>query len=264
MGVDPGGDIGVGTGDFGAVGSAQSVASPRIAVLDYGIGNLRSAQKAFEFVGVDATLTSDADEAARADAVVLPGVGSFGPCRAALARTGLDEVVLDVVSSGKPFLGICVGMQLLYDGSEESPGVAGLGVLKGTVRRIPAGVKHPQMQWNKLTVLGDPPLFEGLDMPWMYFVHSFAAEMTDDVVATCEYGGSLAAAAHRDNVHATQFHPEKSGSSGLELLRNFAKIVAAETAKGEGPAGADGGDGAVGAERVTSPTEVTQIGARDD
>ncbi len=259
MGADPGGDIGVATADLDVADFGQSVPSLRIAVLDYGIGNLRSAQKAFEFVGVDATLTSDADEAARADAVVLPGVGSFGPCRAALARTGLDEVVLDVIRSGKPFLGICVGMQLLYDGSEESPGVAGLGVLPGTVRRIPAGVKHPQMQWNKVTVLGDPPLFAGLgDAPWMYFVHSFAAELTEDVVATCEYGGSLAAAAHRDNVHATQFHPEKSGTSGLELLRNFANIVTI------GAGVADGAAGTVGSSGPDGQVGATQIGAIND
>lgn len=204
-----------------------AVAAPRIAVLDYGIGNLRSAQKAFEFVGVDATLTTSADEAASADAVVLPGVGSFGPCREALARTGLDEVVLKVIAAGKPFLGICVGMQLLYDGSEESPGVPGLGVLPGMVRGLPAGVKHPQMQWNQLRILGDSQLFSGLGAePWMYFVHSFAAELTDDVVATCEYGDTLVAATNRENVFATQFHPEKSGASGLELLRNFARIAA--------------------------------------
>ncbi|HTN99621.1 MAG TPA: imidazole glycerol phosphate synthase subunit HisH [Microthrixaceae bacterium] len=225
-------DLGIGVGapqlDENEVGTASGV--PRIAVLDYGIGNLRSAQKAFEFIGVSATLTSDADEAARADAVVLPGVGSFGPCREALARTGLDKVVIDAVASGKPFLGICVGMQLLYDGSEESPGVAGLGVLPGMVRRIPAGVKHPQMQWNRLDMIGKSPLFEGLgERPWMYFVHSFAAELTSDVVATCEYGATLAAVAQSDNVYATQFHPEKSGVVGLEVLRNFARVISAET-----------------------------------
>ncbi len=215
------------TGDGGDADPAPAPA-PSIAVLDYGIGNLRSAQKAFEFVGVDARLTSDPCDAVAADAGVLPGVGSFGPCREALARTGLDQVVLDVIASGKPFLGICVGMQLLYEDSEESPGVAGLGVLPGTVRRLPAGVKHPQMQWNQLSLLGPSRLFDGLaERPWMYFVHSFAAEMTDDVVATCEYGETLAAASQRNNVHATQFHPEKSGAGGLAFLRNFARIAGA-------------------------------------
>lgn len=200
-------------------------AAPRIAVLDYGIGNLRSAQKAFEFVGVDAILTRDPQVAESADAVVLPGVGSFGPCRQALSRTGLDEVVLSVIASGRPFLGICVGMQLLFEDSEESPGVPGLGVLQGTVRRLPAGVKHPQMQWNQLDIVKQSPLFDGLGTkPWVYFVHSFAAEMTGDVVATCEYGATLAAATHRNNVYATQFHPEKSGAAGLQLLQNFARI----------------------------------------
>ena len=133
--------------DGGADGPA-----PRIAVLDYGIGNLRSAEKALEHVGADAVLTSDPAEVERAAAVVLPGVGSFGRCREALADTGLDQVALEAVASGRPFLGICVGMQLLYESSEESPGITGLGVLCGKVKRLPHGVKHPQMQWNRLDV----------------------------------------------------------------------------------------------------------------
>lgn len=202
--------------------------APRLAVLDYGIGNLRSAQKALEHVGADAVLTADPAEVAAADAVVLPGVGAFGRCREALAATGLDVVALDAVSSGRPFLGICVGMQLLYDASEESPGVTGLGVLPGVVRRLPAGVKHPQMQWNRLDVLSASPLWDGLgERPWMYFVHSFAAEPTPHVVATCDYGGPVVAAAARDNVVATQFHPEKSGQAGLHLLGNFVRLAAA-------------------------------------
>ncbi len=169
---------------------AEGRRRPTIAVLDYGIGNLRSAEKALEHVGADALLTADADEVAAADAVVLPGVGAFGRCRDALAATGLDDVALAAVASGRPFLGICVGMQLLYDASEESPGVVGLGVLPGVVRRLPDGVKHPQMQWNRLDLLTETPLLAGLgERPWMYFVHSYAAETTDDVIATCDYGG---------------------------------------------------------------------------
>ncbi|MHB1137609.1 MAG: imidazole glycerol phosphate synthase subunit HisH [Microthrixaceae bacterium] len=199
---------------------------PRIAVLDYGIGNLRSAEKALEHVGARAILTADPEQVRVADGVVLPGVGAFGRCREALASAGLDAVALDAVASGRPFLGICVGMQLLYESSEESPGVAGLGVLPGTVRRLPDGVKHPQMQWNQLDPLTESELFEGLDeRPWMYFVHSFAPDRTQDTIATCDYGGPVTAAAARDNVLATQFHPEKSGDAGLQLLRNFVGMV---------------------------------------
>ena len=199
----------------------------RIAVLDYGIGNLRSAQKALEHVGADATLTADPAVVEAADAVVLPGVGSFGRCREALSDTGLDRVALDAIESGRPFLGICIGMQLLYDASEESPGVEGLGVLPGVVRRLSDDVKHPQMQWNRLETVASSPLLEGLgERPWMYFVHSFAAEATDDVVATVDYGGPVTAAAQRGSVLATQFHPEKSGRGGLAVLRNFVELAA--------------------------------------
>ncbi len=200
---------------------------PLIAVLDYGIGNLRSAQKALEHVGADAHLTTDADVVAEADGVVLPGVGAFGRCREELARTGLDRVALDAIAAGQPFLGICVGMQLLYEASDETPGVSGLGVLSGVVRRLPDGVKRPQMQWNQLDVTAPSPLLAGLgDRPWMYFVHSFAAEAGADVAATCDYGGRVTAAAWRDNVHATQFHPEKSGRGGLAVLANFVRLAA--------------------------------------
>ena len=202
-----------------------------VAVLDYGIGNLRSAQKALEHVGARAELTADPDRVAAADAVVLPGVGAFGRCREELAATGLDAVARDAVASGRPFLGICVGMQLLYEGSEESPGVDGLGILPGVVRRLPEGVKHPQMQWNRIDLTDGAALFAGLgERPWMYFVHSFAAELTDDVVATCDYGGPVTAAVQRANVHATQFHPEKSGRGGLAVLANFVEMAAATTA----------------------------------
>jgi glutamine amidotransferase len=201
---------------------------PLVAVLDYGIGNLRSAQKALEHVGADARLTADPDVCAAAAGVVLPGVGHFGRCMEAILETGLDVVAAEAVASGRPFFGICIGMQLLYDGSEEAPGVPGLGILSGTVRRLPEGVKHPQMQWNVLDVVGPerPAMLAGLADPvWMYFVHSYAADVGADsdagVVATCDYGGAVAAAVERDNVWATQFHPEKSGSAGLTLLGNF-------------------------------------------
>lgn len=201
--------------------------APRIAVLDYGIGNLRSAQKAFQHVGADASLTSDPDAVAAADAVVLPGVGNFGRCREALAATGMDRVALDAVESGRPFLGICVGMQLLHEESEESPGAKGLGVLPGVVRLLPEGVKRPQMQWNRLDLVADSPLWEGLgEHPWVYFVHSYAVEGSEHVIATCDYGGPVVAAVQHRNVIATQFHPEKSSKVGLAVLANFVDLTA--------------------------------------
>jgi imidazole glycerol-phosphate synthase subunit HisH len=200
-----------------------------IAVLDYGIGNLRSAEKALQHVGADARLVSDPGIASLADGVVLPGVGNFGRCVDALRASCLDTVAVQAIESGKPFLGICVGMQMLYDSSEESPGVAGLGVIEGRVRLLPAGVKRPQMQWNPLAI--ERPgvvLFDGLGpSPWFYFVHSYAPPPGDDVVATCDYGGPVVSAVARGSLWATQFHPEKSGPSGLALLSNFASAVAA-------------------------------------
>jgi glutamine amidotransferase len=195
---------------------------PRIAVLDYGIGNLRSAQKALQHVGADAVLTADPAEVASAAGVVLPGVGAFGPCMDAIERAGLDKVARDAVASGRPFLGICIGMQLLYERSEEEPGRAGLGILPGTIRRLPGGVKHPQMQWNVLEVVRPSAVLDGLPDPaWVYFVHSYAPDDMAHVVATCEYGGTVVAAVERGNVAATQFHPEKSGAVGLGVLAAF-------------------------------------------
>ncbi|MGI8685930.1 MAG: imidazole glycerol phosphate synthase subunit HisH [Acidimicrobiales bacterium] len=196
-----------------------------IAVLDYGIGNLRSAQKALEKAGADAVLVGDPAGAAGAAGVVLPGVGAFGRCMEALRETGLDRVALDAIGAGTPFLGICVGMQMLYASSEENPGVAGLGVIDATVVRLPDGVKRPQMQWNVLVpARPGSALLDGLGVqPWVYFVHSFAPEHTDDVVATCDYGGPVVAAVERGPLWATQFHPEKSGPVGARVLANFAK-----------------------------------------
>jgi imidazole glycerol-phosphate synthase subunit HisH len=194
-----------------------------IAVLDYGIGNLRSAQKALERVGADARLTADPDLVASADGVVLPGVGAFGRCLEALRDAALEGPAREAIDAGVPFLGICVGMQMLYEGSEEDPQTPGMGVLGGKVRRLPHGVKRPQMQWNRLDRSGPSPMFAGLHDPtWVYFVHSFAPEPTSDVVATCEYGGAVVAAVQRANLWATQFHPEKSSAAGLRLLANFA------------------------------------------
>jgi glutamine amidotransferase len=203
-----------------------------IAVLDYAIGNLRSAEKALQRLGADARLVSDPDEASEAVGVVLPGVGNFGRCMEALRASGLDRVALDAVAAGKPFLGICVGMQMLYEGSDESPGVAGLGVMAGTVALLPGQVKRPQMQWNRLRpTQPDSPILAGLGPdPWVYFVHSYAAPAGEDVIATCDYGGPVVAAVGRPQLWATQFHPEKSGATGLTLLANFVAEVASVAA----------------------------------
>jgi glutamine amidotransferase len=199
-----------------------------IAVLDYGIGNLRSAQKALQHLGADARLTADPGFIRDAAGVVLPGVGAFGRCMEELRASGMDELALEAIEADRPFMGICVGMQMLYKGSEETPDVAGLGVLAGRVRRLPEGVKRPQMQWNVLDQRRPSPMLEGLAEPtWVYFVHSYAAELSDDVVATCDYGGPVTAAVVRHNLWATQFHPEKSAASGLQILTNFVALAAA-------------------------------------
>jgi glutamine amidotransferase len=211
--------------------------SPRIAVLDYGIGNLRSAEKALQHVGADARLVTDAASVEAADAVVLPGVGAFGACARALRGSGLEPAARGALAAGVPFFGVCVGFQLLYEGSSESPGEVGLGVLPGLVGLLPAGVKHPQMQWNQLQVLGDagggavdpvPAPLRGLgECPWVYFVHSYVPPVGDETVAVCDYGGPVAALVARGTLWGAQFHPEKSGRSGLALLANFVALAAA-------------------------------------
>lgn len=207
------------------------MSGPSIAVLDYGIGNLRSAEKALQRVGGDARLTTRAADVRSADAVVLPGVGAFGACMNALNASGLAGAVRDAVEMGLPFLGICVGMQMLFTSSDEDPQATGLGIVPGRVQWIPAGVKRPQMQWNRVNVrLADDPMFAGVEWsnePWVYFVHSLhgVPDDPDMVAASCEYGGTLNAAFRRGNVFATQFHPEKSGSAGLALLANFVAVA---------------------------------------
>lgn len=202
----------------------------RIAVLDYGIGNLGSVKNAFVHIGADAELVTNVADAAGAAGVVLPGVGAFGACMDALRASGLEQVALAAVDNGTPLLAVCVGLQLLYEGSEESPDAAGLGVLPGKLARLPEGVKHPQMQWNRVVApagrTAPSALLDGLGPePWVYFVHSFAAPMSDDVVGVCDYGGEVVAAVEHGNVWAAQFHPEKSSTAGLALLRAFAAKV---------------------------------------
>jgi len=201
-----------------------------IAVLDYGIGNLRSAEKALQHVGADARLVADPDDAMTADGVVLPGVGAFGACAEALRRSGLDGVVRAAVAGGVPFLGICIGFQLMFEGSEEDPAATGLGVFGGVVRALPESERRPQMQWNVVRrAPGRPSRLLGPERPaaqWYYFVHSYAPVPAGDaeeaVVGWCDYGGDIVAAMEAPAVFGTQFHPEKSGPTGLALLERFA------------------------------------------
>jgi glutamine amidotransferase len=195
-----------------------------IAVLDYGIGNLRSAEKALVHLGAPARLVRDPADMVGAAGVVLPGVGEFGACAAALTASGLEEPARRAIDEGVPFLGICVGFQLLYECSDESPGARGLGALAGAVHRLPEGVKRPQMQWNRLDRQPGTTsiLLAGLpEHPWVYFVHSYAPTVGEETVATCDYGGTVAAAVEQGPLAGVQFHPEKSGATGLRLLSNF-------------------------------------------
>ena len=199
----------------------------KVAVLDYGIGNLRSAQKVFEISGAEAYLTSDKDLVLSADGVVLPGVGNFGNCAKALTDTGVRELALLAVENDVPFLGICVGMQLLFETSDESPDAKGLGLLPGKVKLLENAPKIPQMQWNQIQLEGDSPLLRGLGGQWFYFVHSFAAEQNpveNTTIATCDYGSPVIAAVQKGLIFGTQFHPEKSGKAGQLLVNNFLNL----------------------------------------
>jgi glutamine amidotransferase len=197
-----------------------------IAVCDYGIGNLRSAEKALIAVGAEARLVTTADEAAGAHGVVLPGVGAFAACADALRASGLESVVYSAASTGVPLLGVCVGYQLFFDSSEESPGSKGLGIIPGRVERLGGEVKLPQMQWNTVEIAERSTMFAGQPVdPWFYFVHSFApvpaASAADVVAGTAEFGDRFVAAIELDNIWGVQFHPEKSGRAGLTFLRRF-------------------------------------------
>jgi len=200
-----------------------------IAIIDYGVGNLFSVEKAFVKLGADVIVTSDVEEIAKADKIVLPGVGAFGDCMQNLIESGLIPTILDAVATGKPFLGICVGLQILFEGSEESPGIAGLGIIKGMVKKIYAPtLKIPHMGWNSLEFAAVSPLFQALPKsPYVYFVHSYYAVPEDPSVITAvtEYGQQVTAAVAQKNIQATQFHPEKSGDIGLLILKNFIKSV---------------------------------------
>lgn len=199
----------------------------QIAIIDYDAGNLKSVEKAFAYLGEKAFVTRDPKEILQADRVVLPGVGAFGDAMEKLNRYGLTEVIRQSVKSGQPFLGICLGLQLLFERSEESPGVEGLGILRGEVVRIPAakGLKIPHIGWNSLNIKKDAALFQGIpEEAYVYFVHSYylKAANESEVAATTEYGVRIHASVEKDNVFACQFHPEKSGDIGLAILKNFA------------------------------------------
>ena len=197
-----------------------------IAIIDYDAGNIRSVEKAVEALGGDAVLTNDAAVIRQADHVILPGVGSFGSAMENLYRFDLVDVIRETAEEGKPFLGICLGLQLLFERSEESPGAEGLGILKGEVLRIPEGEgrKIPHMGWNSLHLQNDGRLFAGVqEGAYVYFVHSYYLRAADPSIvrATAEYGVTIHASVEQGNVMAAQFHPEKSSSVGRQILQNF-------------------------------------------
>ena len=200
-----------------------------IAVVDYDAGNVKSVEKAIEKLGAKHILTSDPAEIAKADAVILPGVGNFGDCVSKLKERGLDASLKEYAASGQPFLGICVGLQLLFDESEESPGVKGLSILPGKIKRFPgsADLKVPQIGWNDI-VESKGRLLEGINKEtYFYFVHSYYLECEDPSIVTSrtEYGITYDSSVEKGNVFATQFHPEKSSDAGLKVLSNFLKIA---------------------------------------
>jgi glutamine amidotransferase len=194
-----------------------------IAIIDYGRGNLHSVYNGLLKIGADPVITSDAKTILDAPHVILPGVGAFGDCMEHLVASGLVDTIYKVVDSGRPFLGICIGLQLMFEGSEESPGIKGLGIFKGQVRLIRTPYKIPHMGWNQLKVVRPSPLMEGADGKMVYFVHSFAADPEDKeiITSTTDYGTQVVASVGRDNVQAFQFHPEKSSFTGLNMLRLF-------------------------------------------
>ncbi len=200
-----------------------------IAIVDYDAGNIKSVEKAMRYLGQDVEITRDREKILAADKVILPGVGAFGDAMEKIRQYGLEEVIRQVVDRGTPFLGICLGLQLLFEESEESPGARGLGILKGKIRRIPGGegLKIPHMGWNTLELSGDGRLFKGVpEEPFVYFVHSYYLEAQDEeiVKAVTWYGTKIHASVEKENVFACQFHPEKSSSTGLLMLKNFVEL----------------------------------------
>lgn len=199
-----------------------------ITVIDYGAGNLRSVEKALLFLGEQVKMTSDPKEVLRADKIILPGVGAFGDAMQKLNEKGLSDTIREALEKGIPLLGICLGLQLLFEGSDETPDVSGLSILKGRILRIPdkKGFKVPHVGWNSLKIEKDAALFRGIpNGSYMYFVHSYYLRTEEDIVAaTTDYGVEIHASIQKKNLFACQFHPEKSGEAGLRLLQNFASL----------------------------------------
>lgn len=200
-----------------------------IAIIDYGAGNIKSVEKALQKLGADVVITKDAEEILQADKVILPGVGAFGDAMDNLKKYGLDEVIHQVVEKKTPFLGICLGLQLLFERSDETPGVEGLGILKGEILRIPEkdDLKIPHMGWNSLHLQKEGRLFKGLpEQAYVYFVHSYYLKAKEEeiVKATTDYSVNIHASVEKDNVFACQFHPEKSSDVGLQILKNFVEL----------------------------------------
>lgn len=200
-----------------------------IAIIDYDAGNLKSVEKALQFLGQECVITRDFHEIKKADKVILPGVGSFGDAMSQLRKFELDKVIHEVAAEKKPFLGICLGLQLLFEGSEESEGVEGLHLLDGEILRIPEqeGLKIPNIGWNSLDLQNNGRLFQNLEgSPFVYFVHSYYLKAREEsiVKATIDYSTHIHASVEKDNIFACQFHPEKSGTVGLQILSNFAKL----------------------------------------
>lgn len=204
-----------------------------IAIIDYDAGNIKSVEKAFQFLGEEVVLTRDRNVILNADGVVLPGVGAFGDAMEKLHRYGLAAVIHEAVEKKIPFLGICLGLQLIFERSDESPGVEGLGLLKGEILHIPeeSGLKIPHIGWNSLKFLGKGRLFGGLEeSAYVYFVHSYYLKAEDEgiVTAVTEYGTTIHASVEQGNLFACQFHPEKSSDTGLKILRNFISVTKGE------------------------------------
>ena len=200
-----------------------------VAIIDYDAGNVKSVEKAVQSLGHEAILTNDKEIILKADHVILPGVGAFGACMDKIRNYDLEPVIKEVISNNTPFLGICVGLQLLFDESEESPGVKGLSILPGKIKRLPQtdGLKIPNIGWNDLKLIGEGKIFDGIaNGEYVYFVHSYYLDAKDKsiVKATIDYGTTVEASVESGNVYATQFHPEKSSSVGLKILENFIKL----------------------------------------
>lgn len=200
-----------------------------IAIIDYDAGNIRSVEKALLHLGQEVCITDKAEEILAADKVILPGVGAFGDAMENLRKRGLDKVIRQVAEQGIPFLGICLGLQLLFERSDETPGVEGLGILKGEILRIPdkEGLKIPHMGWNSLHLENNGRLFAGIEeQAYVYFVHSYYLKAEDETIvkASTEYSAHIHASVEKGNVFACQFHPEKSGETGLKILKNFVEL----------------------------------------